>query len=199
MPEQPTPTPPPEVIEAIRSDPAQGRLDLAVSGELLEGLRCRAAVREHGLTLDEPAGLGGTDAGPNPVELVLTALGACQAITYRIWAELLGVRLDDVRFETEGDIDLAGFLGPRDGVRPGLGAVRHRVVLVGPEPEGATGSWPRPSTATARCSTSSRTPCPSSTSSRCARRRLPGRRGKARPPPGRYRPRRSGRRAGWTR
>lgn len=135
MSEQPTPTPLPELIDAIRADPAQGRLDLAVSGELAEGLRCRAAAREHAMTLDEPPGLGGTDAGPNPVELVLTALGACQAITYRVWAELLGVRLDDVRFETEGGIDLAGFLGLRDGVRPGLGAVRHRVVLSGPEPE----------------------------------------------------------------
>jgi uncharacterized OsmC-like protein len=135
MPEQQTPTPLPQVIDAIRSDPAQGRLGLAVSGELVEGLRCRATAREHALTLDEPMGLGGTDAGPNPVELVLTALGACQAITYRVWAELLGIRLDDVRFETEGEIDLAGFLGLREGVRPGLGAVRHRVVLVGPEPE----------------------------------------------------------------
>lgn len=85
------------------------------------------------MTMDEPTGLGGTDAGANPVETVLAALGACQAITYRVWAELSGVRLDGVSVETEGDIDLAGFLGLREGVRPGLAGVRHRVVLSGPE------------------------------------------------------------------
>ena len=58
-------------------------------------------ARGHELTLDEPLALGGTDAGPNPVEMVLAALGACQAITYRIWAALMDVRLDGVRFETE--------------------------------------------------------------------------------------------------
>jgi uncharacterized OsmC-like protein len=96
---------------------------------------CHAEVRQHELTIDEPLALGGTDTGPNPVELVLTALGACQAITYRIWAGLMGVELDEVRFETEGDIDVAGLLGLREGVRPGFSGIRHRVILTGPETE----------------------------------------------------------------
>jgi uncharacterized OsmC-like protein len=122
-----------DVIEGIRADPEQGLLTLAAAGELLDGVRCRIAARDHEMTMDEPTGLGGTDAGPNPVETVLAALGACQAITYRVWAAITGVRLDDVTVETEGDIDLAGFFGLREGVRPGLGAIRHRVVLSGPE------------------------------------------------------------------
>lgn len=129
------PTPLPEVIEAIRTDPQAGRLSLAVTGELVEGVRCRAEARGHELTMDEPFGLGGTDAGPNPVEAVLAALGACQAITYQIWAALMDIRLDGVRFETEGDIDLAGLLGLDPDVRPGLAAIHHRIVLVGPETE----------------------------------------------------------------
>lgn len=48
---------------------------------------------------------------------------------------MLGIQLDDVRFETQGDIDLNGLLGLSDGVRPGLTRVHHRVVLVGPESE----------------------------------------------------------------
>jgi hypothetical protein len=47
----------------------------------------------------------------------------------------MGLRLDGVRFETEGEIDLAGFLGLRQDVRPGLSGIRHRVVLIGPESE----------------------------------------------------------------
>jgi uncharacterized OsmC-like protein len=129
------PTPLPELIDDIRIHPEHGRLTLAACGELLEGLHCRADVRGHEIEMDEPAALGGTDAGPNPVEAVLAALGACQAITYRVWAALLGIRLDGVRFQTEGDIDLGGFLGLQDATRPGLARVRHRVVLSGPEPE----------------------------------------------------------------
>jgi putative redox protein len=32
------------------------------------------------------SGLVGTDKAPNPVEYVLAALGACQEITYRLYA-----------------------------------------------------------------------------------------------------------------
>lgn len=129
------PIPLPDVIEGLRRVPEHGRLTLQVSGEILDGVHCRASIRDHELTIDEPMGLGGTDTGPNPVELVLAALGTCQAITYRIWAALLGIKLDDVQFETEGDIDLNGLFGLSEDTRPGLGRVRHRVILSGPETE----------------------------------------------------------------
>lgn len=130
-----SPRPLADVMRDVKDDPANGRLVLAAIGTNVDGVACHAQIREHSLAIDEPMALGGTDTGPNPVELVLAALGTCQAITYRIWAGLMGIELDEVRFETEGDIDIAGLLGLRDGVRPGLGAVRHRVVLVGPETE----------------------------------------------------------------
>lgn len=125
----------PALIDDLRTHPQHARLTLVATGELLEGVRCAVEARDHLLELDEPPFLGGTDAGPNPVEAVLAALGACQAITYRVWAALLDIRLDEVRFATEGDIDLRGFLGLDEATRPGLGRIRHRVVLVGPEPE----------------------------------------------------------------
>ena len=39
----------------------------------VEGLRSETKIRQFSLTVDEPPTLGGTDAGPNPVELVLAA------------------------------------------------------------------------------------------------------------------------------
>ncbi len=87
----------------------------------------------HQFTVDEPAALGGQNLGANPVEYALAALGSCQAITYRIWATKLGIQLDKVEVSIDGDIDLRGFFGVDEKVRPGFGAIRVSVKLSGNE------------------------------------------------------------------
>ncbi|PWR17991.1 OsmC family protein [Zavarzinia compransoris] len=87
----------------------------------------------HAFLVDEPRSLGGDDAAANPVEYALAALGSCQAITYRVWAALLGLRFDRLEVAVEGDIDLRGFFGVDDGVRPGFQAIRVKVTVDGPE------------------------------------------------------------------
>jgi putative redox protein len=41
----------------------------------------------HALRGDEPVGHGGGDSGPTPFGLLLSGLGACTAITLRMYAE----------------------------------------------------------------------------------------------------------------
>ena len=53
----------------------------------------------HTLVADEPAALGGADAGPAPYALVLSGLGACTAITLRMYAERKGWDLGEVKVD----------------------------------------------------------------------------------------------------
>jgi putative redox protein len=52
-----------------------------------DGYRTEIEVGGHALTADEPARRGGAGAGPAPYELVLAGLGACTAITLRMYAD----------------------------------------------------------------------------------------------------------------
>jgi uncharacterized OsmC-like protein len=118
----------------LSSDPAKAKATFAADHELVGPTEVSVKVGSgHRFTVDEPAALGGLDKAANPVEYALAALGSCQAITYQVWAAQLGVKLDKVAVEVEGDIDLRGFFGLDQRVRAGFDAVRIRVRLEGPE------------------------------------------------------------------
>jgi putative redox protein len=75
-------------------------------GEIRYAVSIRTGA--HTLVADEPAHEGGADAGPSPFGLVLSGLGACTAITLRMYAERKSWPLEAVyvrlafRWEGEG-------------------------------------------------------------------------------------------------
>jgi len=76
------------------------------------GFRSEAQIREFTpVASDEPAGLGGTDTGPNPVEQLLAAFGNCLAVGYAANAAFAGIEIRDLKIEVDGDLDLHTFLG----------------------------------------------------------------------------------------
>ncbi|MCC8433327.1 OsmC family protein [Brevibacillus sp. M2.1A] len=94
------------------------------TAHLQKGMVVKASSRDFEITIDEPKSLGGTDTGMNPVELVLSALGACQSIVAKVYARKFNVQLDDFWVEVEGDLDTDGFMNKSD-VRRGYSEIRY--------------------------------------------------------------------------
>jgi putative redox protein len=56
-------------------------------------------IRQHSLTADEPADLGGQDTGPSPQELLAASLASCTAITLEMYAGRKGWDVGQVEVE----------------------------------------------------------------------------------------------------
>jgi uncharacterized OsmC-like protein len=65
------------------------------------------------------------------VELVLSALGHCISSGFAVYSAHMGIPIESLTVETEGDIDLQGMLAlPEPGkVRPGFQEIRARYYI----------------------------------------------------------------------
>jgi putative redox protein len=69
--------------------------DVVVHGSA-EGFAQTITVGHHQLLSDEPTAAGGTDTGPDPYDLLISALGACTSMTVSLYARRKQWPLDDV-------------------------------------------------------------------------------------------------------
>ena len=85
-----------EVEEQRESQPelSQGEVEVREAGEgpFAQDIR----VGRHRLRADEPTAYGGLDTGPSPYGLLAAALGACTAMTLRLYARKKGWPLEHV-------------------------------------------------------------------------------------------------------
>ena len=73
---------------------------------------------------DEPPVLMGSNQAPNAVETVLHALASCISVGFIYNAAAQDIEVEDLEMDIEGDIDLHGFLGLSEEVRPGYENIR---------------------------------------------------------------------------
>lgn len=129
-------------IQAIGEDPAKGRTQWKVNTQWKGGTRSDTAVEEYHIggqkiskdftiKVDEPYELCGTNQFANPQEYLLAALNACMIVGYATACAMQGIRLDELSIETEGEIDLRGFLGLEPSVKPGYDGLRYTVRIKG--------------------------------------------------------------------
>jgi putative redox protein len=121
--------------DRIAADVAAAQLTYRVRGTGQGAVATKLTAGKHEFVVDEPAALAGDDIAPSPVEVALGALAACQVVVYRLYAEALGIRVDDVRITAEGDLDARRLFGIEESVRPGFGEVRLDITVTGPEAE----------------------------------------------------------------
>jgi putative redox protein len=74
-----------------------------VTVRLGRGFRTTVDTASHQFFADEPPDEGGEDAGPNPYDLLLASLGACTAMTLRLYADGKSWSLDSVRITLRHD------------------------------------------------------------------------------------------------
>lgn len=91
----------------------------------------RTVERQEAFTLasDFPDELGGTSVGPTVCEMCMASIGSCVSQTILAYATMMGIQLDSIRIETEGDVDIRGFSGISEKVRPGAQEFRMNIHL----------------------------------------------------------------------
>lgn len=129
-------------VQAIAEDPVLGQVRFSVntrwdgqtrstskvSGYALGG---EQIAREFEIAADEPLELLGTNAAPNPQELLMAALNACMTVGYVAGASMQGITLERLEIETTGQLDLRGFLGLDPSISPGYEELDYHVRIAG--------------------------------------------------------------------
>lgn len=116
------------IRQLLQLKPERGRR--TVTTQVVMGPRLTCVVRDGPWTVpvDMAVNTGGDGSAPDPGVYARTAIGACVAIAYRLWASAAGISLHEVIVDVEADNDAAGLFGAAD-VRPAYRAMRLTVSI----------------------------------------------------------------------
>lgn len=112
-------------------------MKVETSGKWENGMKTAIAVRDFDLIIvDEPASLGGTDEGPNPVEYVLAGLSSCTSVMIALIAKEQNFIYEAAEFKNCGTLDVRGLMGV-EGVSSHFQTVELDVIITTNESDAA--------------------------------------------------------------
>ena len=98
-----------------------------VDGNFTQNIR----TSSHEWTADEPTNVGGEDLGPTPYDLLLSSLGACTAMTLRIYARHKQLSLDSVRVSLKHSKIHADDCGKCESKDGKIDRIEKEIIVVG--------------------------------------------------------------------
>jgi uncharacterized OsmC-like protein len=120
------------VYELMRNQPEMAKATFSVKSEWNGGFSVTSSSKdfrsggknierntEHRIQYDFPNRLSGKDRGPTVCEVCMGSLAACLTQTIVAHASSRGIMIDSINIDVEGDVDLRGFIGISNDVRPG--------------------------------------------------------------------------------
>ena len=130
------------LIDGVRRDAAKSKTNWRVTTTWQGQTRSRAQIegfgiggervpRRFSIDIDEPSELGGTNRFANPQEHLLAALNACIMVGFVAQCAVHGISLESLKIETDGEIDLRGFLGIDPDVPAGYQSLSYTVRVKG--------------------------------------------------------------------
>lgn len=93
------------------------------------GMRVDSQARDHHVIIDQPNDFGGSDAGANPMEHFLFALGSCLGTVAAIVARQEQIELRNFTADIEGDYDLDFLMGKKKEGRSGFTEIRASITI----------------------------------------------------------------------
>jgi len=130
------------LIDDVKREPAKGKTNWHVTTTWQGQARSRAEIesyeiggekvpRRFSIEIDEPRELGGSNSFANPQDHLIAALNACITVGYVAQCAVRGITLESLAIDTDGEIDLRGFLGIDPAVPPGYENLSYTVRIKG--------------------------------------------------------------------
>jgi uncharacterized OsmC-like protein len=87
------------------------KMKVLITGESENPTRINLRAGKFTMIIDEPTSMGGTDAGPSPVQVLLLSLAGCLNVTGHEIARQKGFKLNGMKIRIEGVMNPCTFLG----------------------------------------------------------------------------------------
>jgi uncharacterized OsmC-like protein len=110
-------------------------MKVLVRGKSANATQMNLTAGKFNLIIDEPPSLGGTDAGPSPIQVLLMSLAGCLNVTGHEVAKQKGLKLHGMEIKIEGVMNPCTFIGCSFEERAGFQQIK---ITVDADMEGAT-------------------------------------------------------------